>query len=229
MGFENHCKAVAASYAAAWPGYPRPLFDWLPHLAEAAVEAAMLRCYHDVVGPCWPPERRLVMEGYRSLELHRGSCLLPNPKLPPFIMIRACRSRWARHRVVGIETGEQRVEPVPVVATGPAVGGGERDGDQQDPEKWGCGEMISLHPYREFILTRFQFPLPRTRATGQDPELRWWDARGDREAAADVLDGRRPASPDGGVGDRRRRPMRGRWRPQSGPAEAGPRGVEPVA
>lgn len=32
-----------------------------------AIEAAVQHYYHDVVGPYWPPERRLVEEGYRSL------------------------------------------------------------------------------------------------------------------------------------------------------------------
>jgi SAM-dependent methyltransferase len=41
----------------------------LPSLGGDVAEAAMLRFYADVVGPYWPPERRLVMEGYRSLEL----------------------------------------------------------------------------------------------------------------------------------------------------------------
>lgn len=36
--------------------------------ADAAVDAVVQRFYADVVGPYWPPERRHVEEGYRSLD-----------------------------------------------------------------------------------------------------------------------------------------------------------------
>ncbi len=35
--------------------------------ATAAVERAVARLYRDIVGPCWPPERRLVDLGYATL------------------------------------------------------------------------------------------------------------------------------------------------------------------
>lgn len=198
MGFEDHFGGVAASYAAARPGYPEALFDWLAGLAPAcrlawdcacgsgqaarplagrfarvvatdaslrqlaaavqgdgigyavgeagaaplpagsvdlvtvaqalhwfageaffaevrrvaapgavlaawtyalpslggdAAEAAMLRFYADVVGPYWPPERRLVMEGYRSLELPFEE-ITP----PPFEMT----AEWSLDRFLGL-------------------------------------------------------------------------------------------------------------------------------
>ncbi len=48
--------------------------------------------YHDVVGPFWPPERRLVEEGYREL-------LFPYPDIPPppFLM----QQSWSLERFLG--------------------------------------------------------------------------------------------------------------------------------
>ena len=37
------------------------------HLEGEAVDALVQKFYYDVVGPYWPPERRFVEEGYRSL------------------------------------------------------------------------------------------------------------------------------------------------------------------
>ena len=37
------------------------------HLDDSALDRMLQHFYHDVVGPYWPPERRLVEEGYRSL------------------------------------------------------------------------------------------------------------------------------------------------------------------
>ncbi|HEY6066574.1 MAG TPA: class I SAM-dependent methyltransferase, partial [Thermoanaerobaculia bacterium] len=38
-------------------------------LGDPSADAAMRRFYSETVGPCWPPERALVDEGYRSIEL----------------------------------------------------------------------------------------------------------------------------------------------------------------
>ncbi len=48
---------------------------------EPAIDAAVERYYHDVVGPYWPPERRFLESGYAGLAL-------PFPALdaPPFTM-----------------------------------------------------------------------------------------------------------------------------------------------
>lgn len=37
------------------------------HVEDAAADAVAQRFYHDVIGPYWPPERRHVEDGYRSL------------------------------------------------------------------------------------------------------------------------------------------------------------------
>ncbi|HYH43912.1 MAG TPA: SAM-dependent methyltransferase, partial [Burkholderiales bacterium] len=36
-------------------------------LDDAAIDAALDRFYEDVVGPYWPPERRFIDEGYRTI------------------------------------------------------------------------------------------------------------------------------------------------------------------
>jgi SAM-dependent methyltransferase len=38
-----------------------------PHLDEPELDAVLQRFNHETVGPSWPPERRLVEEGYRTL------------------------------------------------------------------------------------------------------------------------------------------------------------------
>jgi hypothetical protein len=44
---------------------------WCYHLAEVtpAVDALIQRFYRDIVGPYWPPERRLVEDGYRHANI----------------------------------------------------------------------------------------------------------------------------------------------------------------
>jgi SAM-dependent methyltransferase len=61
--FWTEVRRVAAPEAllAVWT-YALPILG-------GELEAAMLRFYSDTVGPYWPPQRRLVMEGYRSIEL----------------------------------------------------------------------------------------------------------------------------------------------------------------
>lgn len=38
-----------------------------PHLDDAQLDRVLTRHYTVVVGPCWPPERRVVDDGYRSI------------------------------------------------------------------------------------------------------------------------------------------------------------------
>lgn len=79
---KHHCDLVTVAQAAHW-------FDLEPFHAEArrvlkpegviavwtyetfqiesAVDAVMDHFYKDIVGPYWPPERRYVEEGYRTL------------------------------------------------------------------------------------------------------------------------------------------------------------------
>jgi SAM-dependent methyltransferase len=70
--FWAEVRRVAAPGAllAAWT-YALPILG-------GELEAAMLRFYSGPLGAWWPAERRLVMEGYRSLEL--PFCELPAPR-----------------------------------------------------------------------------------------------------------------------------------------------------
>jgi len=63
------------------------LFECFP-----AVDAVVRRLYSEIVGPCWPMERRLVEDGYRSLPY-------PFPELaaPAFAM----DARWTLAQAVG--------------------------------------------------------------------------------------------------------------------------------
>ncbi len=62
------------------------------HVDGDAVDALVHEFYHDIVGPYWPPERRWVEEGYRSLEF-------------PFVPIAApvfnMEEQWERDHLLG--------------------------------------------------------------------------------------------------------------------------------
>lgn len=60
--------------------------------ADDKIDALIQEFYHETVGPYWPPERRLVEEGYRSLPL-------PFEELAPpaFFM----REEWEREHFLG--------------------------------------------------------------------------------------------------------------------------------
>ncbi|MGQ0714409.1 MAG: class I SAM-dependent methyltransferase [Gemmatimonadaceae bacterium] len=54
---------------------------------------ALVRHYsHDIVGPCWPPQRRMVDDGYRSIELP-----FPELEAPAFAM----EERWTLEQLLG--------------------------------------------------------------------------------------------------------------------------------
>lgn len=64
----------------------------LPRISNPAVEDSMLRFYSETVGPFWPPERRLVMEGYASVELPMEE--LHTPEFP-------MDARWTLPQLLG--------------------------------------------------------------------------------------------------------------------------------
>jgi len=64
----------------------------LPRFDNSAVEDSMLRFYSETVGPFWPAERQLVMEGYASLELP-----IQELQVPGFRM----GARWTLPQLVG--------------------------------------------------------------------------------------------------------------------------------
>jgi hypothetical protein len=57
-----------------------------------AADALVQEFYEDIVGPYWPPERRLVEEGYRSLAFPFAQVAAP-----PFNM----EERWERAHLLG--------------------------------------------------------------------------------------------------------------------------------
>jgi SAM-dependent methyltransferase len=62
------------------------------HVEGEAVNALVQEFYDDIVGPYWPPERRLVEEGYRSLAFPFAQVAAP-----PFNM----EERWERAHLLG--------------------------------------------------------------------------------------------------------------------------------
>lgn len=68
---------------------------WTYNLLESglpAVDAALLHLYSEVVGPYWPPDRKLVEEGYRNLEVP-----FTETQVPPFSM----REEWTLDQLCG--------------------------------------------------------------------------------------------------------------------------------
>jgi SAM-dependent methyltransferase len=62
------------------------------HVEGEAANALVQEFYNDIVGPYWPPERRLVEEGYRSLAFPFAQVAAP-----PFNM----EERWERAHLLG--------------------------------------------------------------------------------------------------------------------------------
>jgi len=62
------------------------------HVEGDAVDALVQEFYYDIVGPYWPPERRWVEEGYRSLAFPFAQITAP-----PFNM----EERWERAHLLG--------------------------------------------------------------------------------------------------------------------------------
>ncbi len=65
-GFSDHFSANAEGYSQFRPDYPSALFERLAVWAydllriEPALDALVDHLYHEVLGPWWPAERRLV-------------------------------------------------------------------------------------------------------------------------------------------------------------------------
>lgn len=63
------------------------------HIADAAVAAIFARFYGDTLGECWPPERRLVEAGYRTLPFPFAP--LPSPEL-------VLEAHWTLEQLLGM-------------------------------------------------------------------------------------------------------------------------------
>jgi SAM-dependent methyltransferase len=79
---DAHFDLLAAAQAAHWFDFPRfnaearrvvrpggliALWSYEKFRVDADVDRVIDDFYRDVVGPCWPPERHFVEEGYRTL------------------------------------------------------------------------------------------------------------------------------------------------------------------
>jgi SAM-dependent methyltransferase len=53
----------------------------MPRISDALVDRAVLRFYTETVGSFWPPERRHVEEGYRSIDLPFAELVTPRLEL----------------------------------------------------------------------------------------------------------------------------------------------------
>jgi SAM-dependent methyltransferase len=104
-------------------------------LEGEAVYACVQRFYRDTVGPFWPPERRLVEQGYRTLDFPFDE-FVPPQALPAFDMVEA----WSLPRLLGYfrswsATGRyiqaHGVDPVPALAAELAPLWGDPDHPRQ--------------------------------------------------------------------------------------------------
>ncbi len=136
---------VAAAQAAHWFDFARfhaecrrvlrrgglvALWTYEKFRVDPPVDAAVDRFYSEVIGPYWPPERRYVEEGYRTLPFPYQELAAPAFEL---------RLRWdaaTTLRYVGTWSAVQRhhdargVDPMPLLEASLAAawpGGGERE------------------------------------------------------------------------------------------------------
>jgi hypothetical protein len=65
-------------------------YDFLQ--VSPAIDAIMNRFYHDIVGPFWPPERRVIEEGYATLPFPFAEI-----EPPPFRI----EVRWSLPQLIG--------------------------------------------------------------------------------------------------------------------------------
>lgn len=141
---DGHFDLVAAAQAAHWfdldrfypearrvlrPGGVVALWTYEKFRAGGAVDRTIDDFYRDVVGPCWPRERRHVETGYRSLPM--PFTMAP---APPFELV----TRWTLDTAiayVGTWSGVQRYrdfnrrDPLPLLRNllEPLWGVGERE------------------------------------------------------------------------------------------------------
>jgi len=136
---------VAAAQAAHWFDFSRfhaecrralrrgglvALWTYEKFRVDPAVDAAVDRFYTEVIGPYWPPERRFVEEGYRTLPF-------PYEELPvPAFELRLQWDAATTLRYVGTWSAVQRhrdargVDPIPQLEASLEAawaGGGERE------------------------------------------------------------------------------------------------------
>ena len=62
------------------------------HVEGAEIDALVQEFYHDIVGPYWPPERRHVEQGYRTLAFPFASVSTPSFNM---------EERWERAHLLG--------------------------------------------------------------------------------------------------------------------------------
>lgn len=80
-----------------------------------AVDAVIARLYDDTLGTCWPPERRLVDEGYASLELPFTPVIAPTMELRVDWSARqllAYLASWSAAQRYHKETGQDAVTDI---------------------------------------------------------------------------------------------------------------------
>jgi SAM-dependent methyltransferase len=97
--------------------------------SDERVDALVKQYSQETVGPCWPPQRRLVEEGYRSLEFP-----FEEIDTPAFVM----RERWTLDQLVGyIRTWSATIRYIERHQTDPAV-----ELAAQLAKVWGNGEHV---------------------------------------------------------------------------------------
>jgi SAM-dependent methyltransferase len=104
------------------------------HVDDAAVDAVIQHFYRRTLGPYWPPERRHVEDGYRSLPFPFPEIGMPdlaialNWRLPDLI---GYTETWS-----AVRAAERAIGRAPIVAFGEALAAAWGDPDAQRAIRW---------------------------------------------------------------------------------------------
>ncbi|HET7203726.1 MAG TPA: class I SAM-dependent methyltransferase [Steroidobacteraceae bacterium] len=84
--FHAECRRVLV------PGGVLAVWTYTVFRAGGAIDEVVDRFYHDTIGPCWPPERELVQQGYRTIPFPWDEIT------PPAFTL---QTEWTLEQVVG--------------------------------------------------------------------------------------------------------------------------------
>jgi hypothetical protein len=113
---------------------------------EASVDEVVTKFYRELLGPWWPPERRLVDEGYRSIDFPFREITAPSFTLERVWTLRELTGylgTWSAVRRFRDQTGE---DPVAVIL--PDLSAAWGMADLRRPVSWPISMRVGRRPDR---------------------------------------------------------------------------------